>query len=105
MTQVLSHLWLLIWQDGSPLSRDYFVRCIKDILSKLGFDSEAYSGHSFRIGAATTCSYGGYPGPHHKNVRYVAFECLPFCTFVLMVKLCRQCLAVWPWFSDIHVNL
>ena len=50
---------LLIWQDGSPLSRDYFVRCVKDILSKLGFDSEAYSGHSFRIGAATTAAMAG----------------------------------------------
>ena len=34
--------------------RSYFIFHIKRILNQLGYDTSFYSGHSFRIGAATT---------------------------------------------------
>ena len=42
---------LLIWQDSLPLLRDQFVW---RVLCSAGLDHSLYSGHSFRIGAATS---------------------------------------------------
>ena len=52
---------LLIWNDGSPLSRDQFLGSIKSILVEANIDPTAYSGHSFRIGAATSAAASGIP--------------------------------------------
>ena len=41
-------------KDGAPLSRQMLVNMIKNTLSKAGIDCSRYSGHSFRIGTATT---------------------------------------------------
>ena len=43
-----------VTDEGSPLSRKFFISHIKLILDKLGFSSEKYNGHSFRSGAATS---------------------------------------------------
>ena len=50
---------LLHYQDGRPLTRPRFVAEVKCGLARAGMDSRGYSGHSFRIGAATTASERG----------------------------------------------
>ena len=52
---------LFIWEDMSPLSRDQFVHKVKAALQAANVNSESYSGHSFRIGAATTAAAAGVP--------------------------------------------
>lgn len=47
---------LFINDKGLSLHRNFFITNIKSILKQIGLDSEAYSGHSFRIGAATTAA-------------------------------------------------
>lgn len=42
-----------------PMTRQYFIQHLKIILQRLGLDSGQFSGHSFRIGAATSCSAMG----------------------------------------------
>ena len=45
---------LFRFQRGNPLTRTKFVGKLQEVLSKLGIDCSKYSGHSFRIEAATT---------------------------------------------------
>lgn len=52
---------LFVHQDGTPLLRAQFVAKLKDALSAAGVDNRYYSGHSFRIGAATTAAAAGVP--------------------------------------------
>lgn len=47
------------FQDGKPLTRVRFVARVRDALAKAGVDQSAYSGHSFRSGAATTAAKQG----------------------------------------------
>ena len=47
---------LFIFQDGSPLSRNRLVSSLTDAIRLAGLDASHYSGHSFRVGAATSCS-------------------------------------------------
>ena len=47
---------LCVEEHNIALSRNYFISKLKTLLSYLGFD---YSGHSFRIGAATACVSNG----------------------------------------------
>ena len=42
------------FSDGKGLTRDRFVKAVRLALSSAGVDVSHYSGHSFRIGAATT---------------------------------------------------
>lgn len=50
---------LFIFKDGKPLTRAKFVTKVKEALKSAGVDSTAYSGHSFRSGAATTAADRG----------------------------------------------
>ena len=50
---------LFIWPDGTPLSREHFVREVRSALMTAGIDCRAYSGHSFQIGAATMAAQAG----------------------------------------------
>ncbi len=52
---------LFIDMNGSVLSRRSFISTLKMILTKLGIDANAYSGHSLRIGAATSAAKGHVP--------------------------------------------
>ena len=52
---------LLVHLDGSPLTRDQFVRLVKRALTAASIDASAYSGHSFRIGAASAAAAAGVP--------------------------------------------
>ena len=47
------------FQDGRPLTRPRFVTKVKEALTVAGIDCTAYSGHSFRSGAATTAARQG----------------------------------------------
>ncbi|XP_052277466.1 uncharacterized protein LOC127876350 [Dreissena polymorpha] len=47
---------LFIMQNGSPLTRTKFISNLKHVLRSIGMDDSKYNGHSFRIGAATTCA-------------------------------------------------
>ena len=42
-----------------PLTRQFFLTQLKNLLERLGLDNRQYSGHSFRVGAATSCSAAG----------------------------------------------
>lgn len=50
---------LFSFKDGRPLSRPCFVMEIRRALAAAGVDPKPYSGHSFRIGAATTAAKHG----------------------------------------------
>ncbi len=45
--------------DGSPLSRPKLVQCLREALKAAGIDDNGFSGHSFRIGAATAAARAG----------------------------------------------
>ena len=45
--------------DGTPVSKQWFIERMRDILTALGLPPDHYAGHSFRIGAATTAALAG----------------------------------------------
>ena len=47
------------FQSGAPLSRELLVKRVRQALEQVGMDVTHYSGHSFRIGAATTAASVG----------------------------------------------
>ena len=50
---------LIMLEDGSFLTRQYFVSAVRDALQRAGIDQSKYCGHSFQIGAATTAAARG----------------------------------------------
>ena len=52
---------LFVLADGSPLLRSHFVANVKRALAYANIDESKYSGHSFRIGAATSAAAAGVP--------------------------------------------
>lgn len=52
---------LFVLSNGKPLSKSYFVNRVRAALHVAGIDEKAYSGHSFRIGAATAAAAAGVP--------------------------------------------
>jgi hypothetical protein len=50
---------LFKFEDGTFLQRDRFVAEVRKVLRAVGIDHSLYSGHSFRIGAATTAALAG----------------------------------------------
>ena len=51
---------LFVFDDGTPLSRPLLVLHLREALSQLGINIANYSGHSFRIGAASTAAAVGF---------------------------------------------
>ena len=51
---------LFVHENGSYLTRDHLIAWMRDAISLLGLNGN-YSGHSFRIGAATTAASVGIP--------------------------------------------
>jgi len=47
--------------DGDPLTKARFVELVRSALTRAGVPVRGYSGHSFRIGAATTAAQAGVP--------------------------------------------
>ena len=52
---------LFIDNKGSPFTQQALISSLRTTLTKAGIDCSYYSGHSFRIGAATTASAKGVP--------------------------------------------
>ena len=52
---------LFVNRDGTPLAKESFVRRVKAALTMAGINHQAYSGHSFRIGAASTAASRNVP--------------------------------------------
>ena len=52
---------LFIHRDGSPLTRFDLVTSIRHALSGSGLPLDSFTGHSFRIGAATSAALAGLP--------------------------------------------
>ena len=50
---------LFVFKDGSFLTRDRLVSAIRRALSSASIDTTGFSGHSFRIGAASTAALVG----------------------------------------------
>ena len=50
---------LFIYEDGTPLSRDHLSASFALALRSAGLSDRGYSGHSFRIGAATAAARAG----------------------------------------------
>ena len=46
-------------EDKCPLTRDKFVRVVRQALKAAGYDEEKYAGHSFRIRVVTTVAAAG----------------------------------------------
>ena len=46
-------------EDGSPLTKGRFVERVRAAMRRAGIDTSGYSGHSFRIGAATAAAQAG----------------------------------------------
>ena len=51
---------LFIFCDGTPLSRTQLISHLQDALSQVGANFTNFSGHSFRIGAASTAAAAGF---------------------------------------------
>ena len=47
--------------EGTPLTKVRFVESVRTALSRAGVPIDGYSGHSFRIGAATAAAQAGIP--------------------------------------------
>ena len=52
---------LFVLPTGATLSRGMFVKKVRAALEEANLDYERYSGHSFRIGAATSAAMAGIP--------------------------------------------
>ena len=50
---------LFVTADSKPVTKQRFIRKIREVLAKAGIDASGYKGHSFRIGAATTAAACG----------------------------------------------
>ena len=50
---------LFCWDDQKPLSKSKFVNHVRQALLAANIPAHLYSGHSFRIGAATTAASAG----------------------------------------------
>lgn len=50
---------LFILSDGTPLSQQQLIASMRSALAEAGFGTLGYSGHSLRIGAATTAARVG----------------------------------------------
>ena len=51
---------LFTFEDGAPLTRAALVTHLQTALSHAGIEHSNYTGHSFRIGAATAAAQAGY---------------------------------------------
>ena len=59
---------LFVFENGRLLTRERFVAAVRESLASAGVDTAKYSGHSFRIGAATTAAERGItPGLSHQD--------------------------------------
>ena len=50
---------LFVDAHNQPFSRDLFISYLRDVLNKLGYDENAFCGHSFRKGFASSMASAG----------------------------------------------
>ena len=85
---------LFIFRDGTPLSCTHFVAAVRQVLQVAGVDTSFYTGHSFKIRAATTAAGVGLSDSlmktlgRWKSAAYATYirtprECLMFIPSVL----------------------
>ena len=55
----LSNEPLFVDAHNQPFSRDLFISYLREVLNKLGYDENAFCGHSFRKGFASSMSSAG----------------------------------------------
>ena len=71
------------FRKGTPLPREKLVQKLREHLAEGGVDSAKFSGHSFRIGAATTASERGIQDSmiqtlgQWKSAAYLRYVCIP----------------------------
>ena len=79
---------LFQFEDGRLLTRERFVAQVRAALTRAGIDCQPYSGHSFRIGAATAAGQRGLPPATIKTLgRWESSA------YLLYVRMSRQQLA------------
>ena len=79
---------LFCMANGAYLTRDLYVREVRKALVAAGVDQSKYSGHSFRIGAATTAAAAGIADSTIKTL-----SCWESAAYQLYVRLSREELA------------
>ena len=86
-------------KDGSRLTRNRLVAEVRRALERAGVDPAHYSGHSFRIGAATTAEACGLQDPliktlgRWKSAGYTVFiQNPPFQLHSVAAKLVTHCI-------------
>ena len=60
---------LFCFESGSPLSRASMVSEVQQALTNTGLEAAGFTGHSFRIGAATTAAKRGFEDSLNPNAR------------------------------------
>lgn len=66
---------LFINSKGQVLHRDSFINSVRAIITKIGLDADSYSGHSFRIGAATSAAKAQIPDHLVKTLGRWSSDC------------------------------
>ena len=85
---------LFQFHDGRFLTRARFLAAVRSALAEAGLDARLYSGHSFRIGAATTAAVCGIQDSlittlgHWHSSAYTVYD-------VLQGVAGRLCLTEW----------
>ena len=98
---------LFILEDGGPLSRVKLVAAIQQGLAIGGVDVSRFSGHSFRIGAATTATQVGIPDSliqalgRWKSSAFLSYIRMPL---LQLTSVSRRLVSESSWtYSSIHV--
>ena len=60
---------LIIFKDGRPLTRQWLVNALREVLQAARVNQSKYSGHSFRIGAASSHYSSCYRGMEDLTLR------------------------------------
>ena len=83
------------FEDGKYLTRGYFVAAVRASLKQSSIDDSKYSGHSFRIGAATTAAHQSLPDSLIKTL-----GCWDSSAYTIYIRTPREALyAMCPVFS------
>ena len=60
---------------SNPISRTVFLTWLEHVLLRVGLDPTVYSGHSFRIGAATSAAHAKVPDHMIKTLGRWSSDC------------------------------
>ena len=88
---------LFIDHSGKPLTKPAFVAHIKQALEAVGIKSNAYKGHSFRIGAATMAAACGLEDSTIKTLEDGPVQHFS-CTFEPLLQIWHNLLFAYQWY-------